>query len=121
MKKRILVIDDDLIYQQIIRKLLGKNYDLFITDDFNDAQNELTSGVTPDLIIADLNLPGMNGEKLIEDLCDNLKSDKQNIIVISGMEDDKLNTRLKDIGVSYILTKPVDRKLLSEKINSLIG
>jgi len=120
MKKEILIIDDDVIYRKIIRKILCGSYDTILTESIEEASNYICNN-TPDLIIADLNLPGIEGEELINVIQQNLNKKDVPIMVISGMDDDKLKNRLFGLGISVFLTKPVDRINLKEKITNLIG
>lgn len=120
MKNKILIIDDDIIYRKIIQKLLCSQYDLILTENSVEAISFIETKELPDLIIADLNIPGMAGLELITLIKQNINYYKIPIIVISGMDDDKLRNELFQNGVSDYLTKPVDRIVLKEKIAELI-
>jgi len=60
-KKRILIVEDDpdtcLLLSQLFQKV---GYDLTITDNGQDAIVNIKT-VVPDLVIFDVNLPGMDG------------------------------------------------------------
>ncbi len=119
MKNRILLIDDDIIYRKIIQKLLCSQYKLFLAQDSTEALSFIDNGDMPDLVIADLNMPGIEGAELIEIIRQKLNI-KIPIIVISGMDHDYLKKELFQIGISEFLLKPVDRIMLKEKIADLI-
>ena len=73
MRKSIWVIDDDQIYQMIIKKLIRRS-EVFeeeayyicthqVFDDLNNSQVSL-----PDVILLDINMPSMDGWQFIEKL-----------------------------------------------------
>ncbi len=75
----------------------------------------------PDHILADLNMPGIAGIELITLIKQKLNNSKIPVIVISGMDDDRVKNELFQKGVSDYLTKPIDRIILKEKIDNLIN
>ncbi len=119
MKQQILIIDDDLIYRKIIRKILCGIYNVILSESFEEASQYINNEL--DLIIADLNLPEIEGEELIKRIQGNIKDKEIPIMVISGMDDDELKLKLFDLGISEFLTKPIDRNVLKEKIADVIG
>ncbi|HAF29347.1 MAG TPA: hypothetical protein DCG75_09905 [Bacteroidales bacterium] len=120
MKNRILIIDDDIIYRKIIQKLLCSQYHLSLAENFVEAITFIETTEIPDLVIADLNMPGIAGVELVSLIKQKLNDFKIPILVISGMDDDKLRNELFQNGVSDFLTKPIDRIILKEKIAALI-
>jgi len=120
MKRQILIIDDDLIYQQILRKLLYNRYDVVSIADSMEALKYLDELSTPDLVIADLNLPGIDSMEFISEVKTKLENDTTRILVISGTDDDKLKNELLRIGIAEVLTKPIHRKQLVEEVDRLI-
>ncbi len=119
MKNKILLIDDDIIYRKIIQKLLCSKYKLLLAQDSKEAISQIENKEMPDLVIADLNMPGVKGAELIEILKQKLDY-KVPIIVISGMDHDYIQKELFQLGISEFLPKPIDRIMLKEKIAELI-
>ena len=62
---RILVVDDDAVFREIAKEILpAHGYDVRCVEDGFEALNTLKSA-SPDLIIADLNMPRMSGFELL--------------------------------------------------------
>lgn len=75
MKKSIWVIDDDEIYQMIIKKLLQKSNAFDQADFYMNAAAVLKDLVSskiflPDILLLDINMPQMDGWQFLEKLRD---------------------------------------------------
>lgn len=120
MRKRILIIDDDLIYRKIIQRILCSQYELILAADQHQALNAIDTGNIPNLIIADINLPGVEGAEFIKILKEKCNFYNIPIMVISGMDDENLKTDLMELGISKYITKPVENKYLRDVIANYI-
>lgn len=60
---RVLVVDDHAIVREGICSLLARHKDIQIVGQADDGQRalELVSQMTPDLVLMDIQMPGMNG------------------------------------------------------------
>jgi DNA-binding response OmpR family regulator len=115
MKHRILVVDDEPFNFELIKPVLEEDYDL----DYAEAGDVCLKRVdqqTPDIILLDIDMPGMNGYET----CEKLKSQSatQNVPVtfLSGL--DSVEERLKgyEVGGDDYVTKPFSAKELRRKI-----
>ena len=108
--KKILIIDDDISIHYIIEELLKKeNYITYNAYSGTEALMLLEKDKY-DLILLDIMLPAISGEKIIE------KVTNTPIIVLSAKAstDDKVNCLLS--GASDYVTKPFDSKELLARI-----
>ena len=74
----------------------------------------------PDLILLDLNMPGMDGFKV----CEELRKDESfsaPIIVVSGRTDTESKEAALKAGANAYLTKPFESDLLLKVINDLLS
>jgi len=76
--KKLAIIDDDKIFQMIIKQQLKKIYQvediksLFDGEEgINHIQELLSNGTLPDVILLDINMPDMDGYAV----CQQLQSD----------------------------------------------
>lgn len=108
--KKILIIEDDISIHYIIEELLKKeNYITYNAYSGTEALMLLEKNKY-DLILLDIMLPAISGEKIIE------KVTNTPIIVLSAKAstDDKVNCLLS--GASDYVTKPFDSKELLARI-----
>jgi CheY-like chemotaxis protein/HPt (histidine-containing phosphotransfer) domain-containing protein len=74
MPVRVLVVDDDALSREVLALLLnGAGYAVEVVDSGDSALSHLrTTPLLPDVILADLQMPGMTGDELarrLRDLC----------------------------------------------------
>ena len=117
--KKILVVDDDHAVTTLIESLLRSHgYTVFVAYDGLDGMVQVRKNV-PDLIVLDIMMPEINGY----DVCRDLKFDerfKHIPIIVSTSRDQELDPRIgKLMGIDY-LQKPIDSKLLLEKIQKAL-
>ena len=68
----------------------------------------LASSKRPDVVIADISMPGINGIQLVECLKANPSTASIPIFILSGRNDKQLMSRLDALGVNRIFHKPAD-------------
>ena len=116
--KKILIIEDDRNLLNELREFLeNRGYEVSSVDNFLRA-SELVLEKRPDLVILDINLPGISGF----DICRAIK-EKSNIPVLMltsriGIEDE---IKGLEIGADEYLAKPVDTRMLILRMEKLLN
>ncbi|MBN2406364.1 MAG: response regulator [Elusimicrobia bacterium] len=107
-KKRIAILEDDDNYREILtERLSGEGYEVIgAASGFDIVREVMTKN--PDLIIVDLVLPDVAGNKVIEMF--NKKDVIKNVpvIVISSKDKQEIKSAAKEIKAVSWLQKPVD-------------
>ena len=80
---------------------------------------ELCKKHAPDLVITDINMPGMDGLRMAGEI-KAIKEDTK-FIVITGYSDNDYLTRCSEIGFSAYILKPVDFRILFAEIEKCVG
>ncbi len=120
-KKRILVIDDDPAVTATFKALLTHGgYEVFEADYalpalFRAARWQL------DLIVADLDMPVMNGLELIDQYKQYKDTRDIPVLVVTGSISDESRTAAFKAGCAGYLTKPVSAKELLGEIARLLA
>ncbi len=121
--KRILVIDDDPLVGESLRKLLRKlGYEVQIAS-IGLAALDLASQEPFDLIITDIRIPGMDGLetlKAIRELRKNFKKPPFSEIVITAYEDEKVKEEAKRMGVRAFILKPFEIEELVASVERIL-
>jgi two-component system chemotaxis response regulator CheY len=68
MKKRILIVDDDLSILKLLNFILAKDYEIVVRNNGIDAFSWLEDGNIPELIISDLQMPYFDGQSFIKNV-----------------------------------------------------
>lgn len=117
MKQRILIIEDDGMIQQQLKKLLvGNGYDVESVIDFSSVIEQVKT-YAPHLILLDIKLPGNDGFAICSEI--RAFSDVPIIFVTSSNTDmDELNSIM--LGGDAFITKPYNTAILLAKISALL-
>ena len=114
---RILVVDDELQIQRALKSILStRKYEVILAADGETAL-DLAVDHTPDLIIMDLSLPGMNGIEVCRELREWYKG---SILVLSVRAGDTDKIKALDTGADDYLTKPFSAGELLARVRALL-
>ncbi|MGA8855390.1 MAG: response regulator [Christiangramia sp.] len=122
MKKSIWIIDDDEIYQMIIRKLIARAKIFEETFFFNNAVEALntikiTEDNLPSTIFLDINMPAIDGWQFLERLEKIYPSlyTKTNVYIVTSSIAYSDKEKIKEFpGISGFLSKPLNIDILKE-------
>lgn len=115
--QKILIIEDDEIISNELKKLLDdNNYEGIILKDFKNAIDEILN-IKPDLILLDINIPYMNGEALLKKI-----REESNVPVIMVTSRDSLVDEALSItyGADDYITKPYNPNILLLRIGAVL-
>jgi DNA-binding response OmpR family regulator len=121
--KKILVVEDDPVNQQILSDFLAANGYKIIAASSGPEGFARFERDTPDLLLIDIQLPHKNGFEL----CREIKSDprgKMPILLMSAVYSDREHSeRMRQIGAlaDGYLTKPFDLVALLATVRQLLG
>ncbi len=120
MENKILLIDDDSSFLGQAIELLKKNgYKVGFALNAEDGLTMLRK-IQYDLIILDINMPLKNGFDVLKDLKTN-KSLKLIPVLMSTSESDKeIVLKAIKLGADDYIVKPLDEKVLLNKVHSLL-
>jgi len=101
--RRILVVDDEPQITRVLRtSLSSQGYDIRVANNGETAL-EIMKDWTPDLVITDLSMPGMDGLAL----CQRLRVSSQiPILVLSVRGEERTKVQALDAGADDYITKP---------------
>lgn len=120
MKNSILVIEDDPLCVHLIENRLKKEYTVIKKENGQEAVEWLEHNSVPNLIIADLNMPIMNGYQFISYIKSHLNLSKIPIVIISGENMLMLKNRCYRAGANKFLLKPLNMNELVFTIKDLL-
>ncbi len=120
MSKKILIVEDDLSLLKLQSIVLFKGgYEVEATMS-GDTALQLVSEKTPDLVLLDVRLPGINGFQVCKQIRANPKTKNIPIVFLSAKNSDEDIRYGKAIGGNEYLTKPYSSKTVMTTINKLL-
>ena len=122
-KKRIVAVDDSNVVLKMIKNVLDK--DLYELHPFSTGTRALEYLVQkdkiPDLIILDIEMPGMNGYDVLERIKKMEHLENVPVIFLTANNEKKQVIKAVTGGVKDYVVKPIDKDVLSRKIFSLLN
>jgi CheY-like chemotaxis protein len=118
MAKCILVVDDDRVNTELVKRTLqGSGYEVMTAQDGLEALDGLKTKI-PDLILLDVQMPKMDGYAFIMKKTSDPALAKIPVIVLSALG--KTEPMFKRHGVKAYLLKPINTQDLLDKIGSIV-
>ena len=123
---KILVVDDEhdvkTLFQQRFRKEIRKGELNFVFAFSGEEALETLNAMQQEavLILSDINMPGMSGLQLLEIIKKDFVAPPPVVMMVTAYGDEENFNTAKKLGADDFLTKPVDFKLLKEKLIQII-
>ena len=119
---KILIIDDDAGYSNILRELFAmEGYDVATAIDGDDGLRKILLE-RPSLVITDVLMPGMDGFQLLRAIRKNEELKDLPVLFYTGSYLDEEDQELaREIGVTRYLTKPMDPPRLINIVQEILG
>lgn len=118
MKKRILLLEDEIGNQRILNFILGRNFQLVIVGNGQEAFSWLETHRPPDLIIMDWIMPVMDGKSFLQKLKAYECLHHIPVIVLSSHEFIQEELQTVAFKTDFQLSKPVDPRVLRSAVDS---
>jgi two-component system alkaline phosphatase synthesis response regulator PhoP len=118
INQRILVIEDEINIQELIKYNLEKNgYKVILADNGIAGLNEAVENV-PDLILLDLMLPGLDGLEVCKRLRMEKRTKKIPIFMLTAKSEELDKVLGLELGADDYITKPFSIKELIARIRA---
>src|SRR5688572_15409410 len=116
----VLIVDDE----PSIRRMLERSFQKagFIARTVNDGEGALSeiAAERPDLVILDLNMPGISGRDVCREIRLSPASEGLAIIIVTGRPAEGLPKVLLDQGADDYVSKPFDLDELIARANAVL-
>ena len=119
-EKRILIVDDDKLILEIAKDVLTQEGYSVFTSDQSLGTSQKAAKIKPHLIIMDVNMPGLRGDKICKILKESNINKDMKIILYSVKDEDELMKLVTESEADGFLRKSSNSQELVEKVNSLL-
>ncbi|MCR9153510.1 MAG: response regulator [Bacteroidetes bacterium] len=119
-REEVLVIDDQPIMLKLLEQILKDRYEVVALENGKEALEWMYSGNIPDLVVADLNMPEIDGFEYIQRIRESGFFYDVPLIVLSGEESSSERIKCLKLGANDYLIKPFNPEELRLRIDNLI-
>jgi DNA-binding NtrC family response regulator len=116
---RIVVIDDDEQHLKFVATLLAQDNVVVFKSSDPQAGLELVRTEHPQLVIADLIMPGMSGMEILERIVD--FDPATDVVLLTGHYSSESAVEAIQKGACDYLTKPVQAEKLQERVDAMLS
>ncbi len=121
-KKKILVVDDSEIVLTMVREALeGGGFEVVTAMSAMEANNYIFCPDKPDLIIMDVMLPVLEGDKKAKMLKENEASRDIPILLLSSKPEGELRYLVRESGSDGFIRKPFAHDQMVKKVRETLG
>ncbi|MBQ7863071.1 MAG: response regulator transcription factor [Lachnospiraceae bacterium] len=114
---KVIIADDHSMIREGLKQLLELDGDIQVIGEAGNGEEclELLKNIKPDIILLDINMPIMNGLKLLEVLR-NSKYKNQKVLILTIHNEVEYLLKAVDIGVEGYVLKDADSSILKKAI-----
>lgn len=120
--KRILVIDDEELVQEVIQASLEEvgGWTVLLADSGTQGL-AIAASQTCDAILLDVSMPGMNGIETFQKLQENCTTQAIPVIFLTAKVQPEDKARFFELTIAGIITKPFDPMTLTDQVAEILG
>jgi CheY-like chemotaxis protein len=120
MQRKILLIDDSEASLHFASRVLGRaGFDVRTTDDVQDL-NSMLGGWRPDVILTDVDMPGVTGLELCRMLKSSYETAHVPVVLFSAMPAQELESMARECEADGFLSKASGLERLPQDLELLI-
>jgi len=118
---KVLLVEDEEPLRRVMKDLLERDgYVIAEARDGVQALDEVDRHA-PDIIVLDLNLPGLDGYSVLQQLRSRPATRSIPVMVLTAKGDEDNEVRVFELGADDFLTKPFRARALSARLEAVLG
>jgi predicted signal transduction protein with EAL and GGDEF domain/CheY-like chemotaxis protein len=118
-RPRVLLVDDDEINLLLTRTALSVDFDIVEASGGEEALR-LLRGWTPDLILLDARMPGLDGFETCRELREMYGFENVPVLMLTGLDDDASIQRAFQVGATDFFVKSSQWSLLVQRLHYML-
>jgi len=121
LKRKVLLVDDEDQLRRVMKDLLEREG--YIVAEARDGVQALdqVDQFGPDVIVLDLNLPGLDGYGVLSHLRSRPATQDVPVVVLTAKGDEDNEVRVFELGADDFLTKPFRARALSARLDVVLN
>ena len=119
MKKKVLIIEDQLSTRKLLKNYLSNSFDVIEMETASSALDWLKEQPMPDAIVSDIMMPGMTGIDFLS-VVKGMKNVPP-VIILSGMNNSTERIKCLTLGARDYMVKPFNPEELRIRLFSALA
>lgn len=120
-KRKILIVDDNIINIEILKKILEQDYTFYQALNGAQALDIINKDHEISAVLIDLVMPIMNGYEFLENKNKDINIKDIPVIVVTQTNNDETEAKALDYGALDFLTKPYNPRVIKKRLSNLIN
>lgn len=121
MARKLLLADDSLTIQKVVELVLvHENFDIKTANDGEQAL-EAVESFEPEIVLADIDMPKLNGYQLCEKIKNNAATVQVPVILLAGAFEPFDEEYARSVGADDYIIKPFESQELISKVKALLA
>ncbi len=117
----ILVVDDDYMNRELLQAHMeNAHYNVILANSGAKAL-EMAASQQPDIILMDVNMPGLSGYTVCNQLKNSPITQHIPVLLMTAMDDEENIAQATEAGADGFVSKPFNIPRMFEQINHLIA
>ena len=117
-KAKLLVVDDDAITLDLLLEVLGNQFDIYVAIDGPSALALMEQGISPDLVLLDIQMPDMDGFEVFRQLRHRWKHLDLPVIFLTSRDSVEDEAKGLELGAVDYISKPYNPIVVSCRIQT---
>jgi DNA-binding response OmpR family regulator len=121
IRRKVLLVDDEDALRRVMKDLLEREG--YVVSEARDGVQALdqVDRFGPDVIVLDLNLPGLDGYGVLSHLRSRPATADIPVVVLTAKSDEDNEVRVFQLGADDFLTKPFRARALSARLDAVLA
>ena len=120
-RQTILIVDDAEFNRDILKEILGENYNYLEAENGNQAIQMMGDNLEIDLMLLDINMPQMNGFEVLAIMKKSQCLEETPVIMISSEESVDTMRKAYEMGITDYITRPFDSVIVKKRVQNTLG
>jgi len=113
---KILLVDDDKSLLRMARVRLKRHYEVITASRGEDALRIIDGGLAPDIVLLDIDMPGMDGFEAFSSMKERQALEYVPIVFLTALTSEESKVKGLKMGAADYLTKPFEGEVMTRRI-----